>query len=139
MEYIILSNDWSLSIGTEQRKYNLLKRKQYKTLFLISLIPHTIVRKNKIPQFRLTTSFIMSTLHKRFVRKYPNGSKKENRTNMKQQEYQSMFLDPIDQSRAFYYLGLTYHFKAKELLRSTGGLLDNNIRTLLNKAIIYYE
>ncbi|CAF0808408.1 unnamed protein product, partial [Rotaria sordida] len=90
----------------------------------------------------------MSILHKRFARKYPNGLKKENRPNTKQQEqeqeqeyshHQSIFLDSSDQSRALYYLGLTYHLKAKELLCSTGGLLNDNIRTLLNKAIIYYE
>ena len=91
----------------------------------------------------------MSTLHKRFARKYPNGSKKENRPNTKhhhhhhheeeQQQHQSMFLDSSDQSHAFYYLGLTYHLKAKELLCSTGGVLDDNIRILLNKAIVYYE
>ncbi len=79
----------------------------------------------------------MSTLHKRFARKHPNGSKKENRPNTKQQP--SIFLDTSDQSRALYYLGLTYHLKAKELLNSTGGLLDENIRALLNKAIVYYE
>jgi hypothetical protein len=82
----------------------------------------------------------MSTLHKRFARKYPNGSKKENRPNTKQQElHHAIFLDSSDQSRAIYYLGLTYHLKAKELLCSTGGLLNEDIRTLLNKAIVYYE
>ncbi|CAF2384832.1 unnamed protein product [Rotaria sp. Silwood2] len=90
----------------------------------------------------------MSTLHKRFARKYPDGSKKENRPNTKQQEQeqehhhnqqQPIFLDSSDQSRALYYLGLTYHLKAKELLCSTGGLLNDNIRTLLNKSIVYYE
>jgi hypothetical protein len=80
----------------------------------------------------------MSTLHKRFARKYPNGSKKENRPNTKQQQ-SSIFLDLSDQSHALYYLGLTYHLKAKELLCSTGGILNDNIRTLLNKAIVYYE
>jgi hypothetical protein len=80
----------------------------------------------------------MSTLHKRFTRKYSNGSKKENRPNFKQQS-SSIFLDSSDQSRALYYLGLTYHLKAKELLSSTGGLLNEHIRTLLNKSIVYYE
>ncbi|CAF0810404.1 unnamed protein product [Rotaria sp. Silwood1] len=88
----------------------------------------------------------MSTLHKRLARKHHNGSKKENRPNTKQQEqeqeqehHQSIFLDLSDQSRALYYLGLTYHLKAKELLYSTGGVLNENIRTLLNKSIVYYE
>ncbi|CAF3649977.1 unnamed protein product [Adineta steineri] len=85
----------------------------------------------------------MSTLHKRFARKYPNGSKKENRPNTKLQQQQllcqSMFLDSSDQSRALYYLGLTYHLKAKELLTSSSGLLTDDIRTLLNKSIVYYE
>jgi hypothetical protein len=80
----------------------------------------------------------MSTLHKRFARKHPNVSRKENRPNPKQL-YSSIFLDSSDQSRALYYLGLTYHLKAKELLCSTGGLLNDNVRTLLNKAIVYYE
>lgn len=80
----------------------------------------------------------MSTLHKRFARKHSNGSKKENRPNTKQQP-SSIFLDTSDESRALYYLGLTYHLKAKELLNTTGGLLDDDIRTLLNKAIVYYE
>jgi hypothetical protein len=80
----------------------------------------------------------MSTLHKRFARKYSNGSKKENRPNTKQ-PHQSIFLDSSDQSRAFYYLGLTYHLKAKELLCSTGGLLDDDIRIILNKSIVYYQ
>lgn len=89
----------------------------------------------------------MSTLHKRLARKYPNGSKKENQPNTKQQQeqqeqqqqHQLVFLDSFDQSRALYFLGLTYHLKAKELLSSTGGLLNDDVRTLLNKAIIYYE
>lgn len=91
----------------------------------------------------------MSTLHKRFGRKYPNGSKKENRPSLKQNQHNhhhqqqpsppSIFLDTSDQSRALYYLGLTYHLKAKELLNTTGGLLDDDIRILLNKAIVYYE
>ncbi len=80
----------------------------------------------------------MSTLHKRFARKYPNSSRKENRTNIKQQ-HSSIFLDSLDQSQALYYLGLTYHLKAKELLCLNGGLLDEHIRTLLNKSIVYYE
>jgi hypothetical protein len=82
----------------------------------------------------------MSTLHKRFARKHSHGARKENRPNMKhQQQNSSIFLDPSDQSRALYYLGLTYHLKAKELLNSTGGILNDDIRTLLNKSIVYYE
>jgi hypothetical protein len=81
----------------------------------------------------------MSTLHKRFARKYSNGSKKENRPSNKHQSHSSIFLDSSDQSRALYYLGLTYHLKAKELLCSTGGVLNDNIRTLLNKSFVYYE
>ena len=79
----------------------------------------------------------MSTLHKRFARKHSNGSKKENRANVKDQ--QSIFLDSSDQSRALYYLGLTYHLKAKELLGAANGSLNDDIRTLLNKAMVYYE
>jgi tetratricopeptide (TPR) repeat protein len=77
----------------------------------------------------------MSTLHKRFTRKYSNGLKKEKH----QQSHSSIFLDSSDQSRALYYLGLTYHLKAKELLCSNGGVLNDHIRTLLNKSCIYYE
>lgn len=82
----------------------------------------------------------MSTLHKRIARKYPHGLKKENQPiSTETPHHQPIFLDSSDQSRALYYLGLTYHLKAKDLLISTGGLLDDNIRTLLDKAIIYYE
>ena len=81
---------------------------------------------------------VMSTLHKRFTRKHANSSKKENRSSVKPAE-PSLFLDSSDQSQAFYYLGLTYHLRAKELLGSTGGLLNEDIRVLLNKAIVYYE
>ena len=82
----------------------------------------------------------MSTMHKRFTRRQANSSKKENRcsVNVKQAE-PSLFLDSSDQSQAFYYLGLTYHLRAKELLGSTGGLLNDEVRLLLNKAIVYYE
>ena len=80
----------------------------------------------------------MSTLHKRFTRKPPNQSKKENRASVKQAQ-SNLFLDSSDQSQALYYLGITYHLKAKELLVSTGGLLNDHIRSLLNKAIVYYE
>lgn len=80
----------------------------------------------------------MSTLHKRFTRKPPNQSKKENRAAVKQAQT-NLFLDSADQSQALYYLGITYHLKAKELLASTGGLLNDHIRSLLNKAIVYYE
>ena len=79
----------------------------------------------------------MSTLHKRFNRKYSNGSKKENRPNIKSQS--QIFLDSSDQSQALYYLGLTYHLKAKELLCLNNGLLNDDIRILLNKSIVYYE
>jgi hypothetical protein len=72
----------------------------------------------------------MSTLHKRFNRKHPNGVKKS---------HSSIFLDLSDQSYALYYLGLTYHLKAKELLCSNGGVLDDQIRFLLNKSRVYYE
>ena len=81
---------------------------------------------------------VMSTMHKRFTRKHANSSKKENRSSVKQAE-PSLFLDSSDQSQALYYLGLTYHLRAKELLGSTGGLLNDEIRVLLNKAIVYYE
>ena len=79
----------------------------------------------------------MSTLHKRFTRKYSNHSKKENRSTTK--ESSSIFLDSVDQSCALYYLGLTYHFKAKECLHSNGGMLNEQIRSLLSKSIVYYE
>ncbi|CAF4807152.1 unnamed protein product [Rotaria socialis] len=84
----------------------------------------------------------MSTLHKRFTRKYPHGSKKENQPNSSEPQHQQqrpIFLDSSDQSRALYFLGLTYHLKAKELLDATGGVLDDNVRTLLDKAVVYYE
>lgn len=80
----------------------------------------------------------MSTLHKRFARKHSNHSRKENRSSLKENS-SSIFLDSADQSRALYYLGLTYHLKAKELLQSNGGILNEQIQTLLNKSIVYYE
>lgn len=79
----------------------------------------------------------MSTLQKRFTRKQAHQSKKENRSPTK--ESSSIFLDSIDQSCALYYLGLTYHFKAKEYLHSNGGILNEQIRSLLDKSIVYYK
>jgi len=79
----------------------------------------------------------MSTLHKRIARKHISGIKKENRSGTKRSP--SKFLDPSDESRALYYLGLMYHFKGKELLCSTDGTLDDNIRNILQKATVYYE
>lgn len=84
----------------------------------------------------------MSTLHKRFARKSLHGSKKENRPIQKshsQQFNSSIFLDTADQSQALYYLGLTYHLKAKETLSLNNGLINEDIRNSLQKSIVYYQ
>jgi len=76
----------------------------------------------------------MSTLHKRFARKSIHTLKKDHRTTQK-----SIFIDLDDQCEALYYLGLTYHLKAKEFLNSNSGLITDDIRKLLQKSIVYYQ
>ena len=72
----------------------------------------------------------MTSLPKKFHRKTSSHSKKDSA---------NLFLDATDQSDALYYLGLTYHFKGKELLANNAGVLTDAIRSLLKKSIVYYQ
>lgn len=77
----------------------------------------------------------MSTLHKRFARKSVHATKKVHRSTSQT----STFIDVDDQCQALYYLGLTYHLRAKELLNANGGLITDDIRNLFQKSIVYYQ
>lgn len=123
------------------KEYSSSLEKKQKAMFSFLFSWSSHVSKVRVLSSRIFVFQIedMSTLHKRFGRKHHSiGSKKENRPRQ-QHEQQSIFLDSADESRALYFLGLTYHLKAKELLGLSNGLLNDDIRTILNKAIVYYE